>query len=1485
MQDGSWNQPLPISLLLKDPAGGRNLEGDGGVFSEASSDGDLYLDSVAELNSGDGDFADLTAFLSADEINRSLDLAREAFGGAGETGIPDPTNPLPQEQVLHPLPSLPTFSTPVQTTEQLTKSPNLHQQTKAPCPDDSVSVKVSSSQNVLLSRPIQASSEASASAEKFVCHKSIMPMYKQDKPRLVHEGLELNERASATEFCSRAATFIEELSSIFKGSARLEQQGEEDSSSPDSGYLSPKSQRPVPQGSVSVPPQPLSQQEEAQYSQPAVAPQLAGSVEETGSIRYQQSGAQSTSGPLSPPRFSQKLKSQEVAEGTPIRLECRVGGNPLPLVRWFCEGRELHNSPDIQIWRDGDLHTLVITEAFEDDTGRYTCVASNSLGADNTSAEVYIEGASSSDSEGEGAKSRSGAMPQVQKKTTSMSLTIRSSSPKTTDVLPHRSTLVQSLSQPPQRMQSPVSSLYGGEAPLSAPPTFTKLLQDAQASEGQVVVLECRVRGSPPLQVRWYRQGEEILDSPDFRILQKKPRSAAEPEEICTLVIAEAFPEDGGLFCCTAANLYGSVNSTAQLTVTAAVEDSSSNGASGDSSGFEDATGFPPPPPPTEISLLELPPKTLPQPSAEGFHVNELEIWPSLSALPPVQMGSELEGKGSLQNGRPPNPPSPPSLPKETLPPPPPPPPLPPPPPHSEFMTEPPPQAAPDSPPTPGKLSPSPGKEGPPLPTKPKPKLAENIEEETENDRNAAQLKQLQDQILLEQQEAANWQQEQQDQEVPPPAQQQQHQPQEVPPPAPPSPPLPPPPSFQELESSAAMQTSTFNYARPKQFIAAQSPGGAGPVGGYVTQSSGSSGSSLSSPLSPPTSHKPFSRVTLPPFSKASSVESPSSPSFPPPPPPFLSPSNLPSPSGPAQDFPPPPPPPPPPVSSGFMSPARSDTSSPFTSVPPSPASSFLSSVLPSTPSTPGSPTVNALGLPKGNGTVRAFPRKSSVTRTPRLTSDSDIQGSKDAVIQDLERKLRFKEERMSNGQQRLTYEEKMARRLLGADNAATVLNTQDTEEEPVTQEDKSSDRESVPQKEYKVSSFEQRLISEIEFRLERSPVEESDDDVQHDDDSAGQGVAPSFDQKLKHYKVFEGMPVTFSCKVNGDPKPKVYWFKDGKQISKRSEHYRISRDADGTCSLHTAAASLDDDGNYTIMAGNPEGRVSCTGRMMVQAVNQRGRSQRSTPGHIRRPRSRSRDSGDENENIQERHFRPHFLQAPGDLIVQEGRLCRMDCKVSGLPTPDLIWQLNGQTIRPDSAHKMLVRENGVHSLVIEPVSNRDAGIYTCIASNRAGQNSFNLELIVAAKEMHKAPSFVEKLQNTSVAEGYPVRLECRVTGVPYPQIFWKRENESFTHNTDRISMHQDNCGYLCMIIQPAMKEDAGWYTVSAKNDAGIVSSTARLDVNTQWQQPNLPKPKKVRPSTSRYAALTERGLDVKAAFFPDSSPLQPGGLVESDDL
>lgn len=39
-----------------------------------------------------------------------------------------------------------------------------------------------------------------------------------------------------------------------------------------------------------------------------------------------------------------------------------------------------------------------------------------------------------------------------------------------------------------------------------------------------------------------------------------------------------------------------------------------------------------------------------------------------------------------------------------------------------------------------------------------------------------------------------------------------------------------------------------------------------------------------------------------------------------------------------------------------------------------------------------------------------------------------------------------------------------------------------------------------------------------------------------------------------------------------------------------------------------------------------------------------------------------------EAEQTQERFFQPHFLQAPGDMLAHEGKLCRLDCKVRFRP-------------------------------------------------------------------------------------------------------------------------------------------------------------------------------------------------------------------------
>ncbi|NWV08839.1 PALLD protein, partial [Ptilonorhynchus violaceus] len=1348
-------------------------------MSEATSYHDFFYDSLSDTQNGE--FSnELSAFLTQEEISKSLDIAREAIANSVE----EDENTAPDFSHYHNT----SLSSPSE--EPFFGDTKLHEQDALQGPQ--ASSQTSSAASCVLPRNQKEQSTPPQTADSFVTvsrRQASTSPFLTASPSLIrrlkhsekdgpcmpktspnYESTSQGEAPFRNKLCDKAATFIEELSSIFRQAAKTRGRSPDgDSSSPDSGYLSPNKKQPALSTLVNQEFDKPHQETEPEPEEKLPGVHLNGEhYYERGSITQSKMVLcrpfiNMEENEFSPPLFTQKLRSQEVAEGNKVLLECRVAGNPVPDVRWFCEGKELQNSPDIQIHSEsGGLHSLIIVEAFEDDTGRYTCLASNSIGSDSTSAEIFIEGASSTDSESESLifKSKSGAMPQAQKKTTSVSLTIGSSTPKSGVT----TAVIQPISVPSQQVQSPTSYLHhlDGSKPIYSAPIFTKELQSATASEGQVVVLECRVRGHPPIHVKWFRQGIEIQDSPDFRILQKK-----------------TFPEDSGIFTCTATNEHGSVTSSAQLIVCSANLECSS----------DDFHNFPPLPP-AEISSFELSPKK----HTETHQANNTELRSGVTDLQQQLSLSEektngihpVHGVNGMISSKP----------------------------HGDKSIPPP------------AVLLSPTKEPPPVLAKPK--------------LDPKKIQQLQNQIRLEQ-ETGQWYRHQQQPDH------QQHPPS--------SPSFPPPPSFQELESSQSVtspvpmsilnshtsptmqSSSSFNYARPKQFIAAQNMS---PASGYVTPSSGSSTSSLPSPMSPTASQKQFGRVPVPPFSQQFAPEgeyawSPSSPSPPPPPPPVFSPT----------------------ATYPVQSPAA-----------------FLSSML---PSQPPPISVNALGLPKGV-TPPGFPKKTG--RTARIASDEEIQGSKDAVIQDLERKLRFKEDLLNNGQPRLTYEEKMARRLLGADSAATVFNIQEPEEDPAIQE-------------YKVSSFEQRLISEIEYRLERSPVEESDDEVQHGDEPIDNSMSPYFEIKLKHFKIFEGMPVTFTCKVAGNPKPKIYWFKDGKQISKRSDHYRIQREPDGTCSLHTAASTLDDDGNYTIMAANPQGRVSCTGRLMVQAVNQRGRSPWSPSGqpHIRRPRSRSRDSGDENEPIQERFFRPHFLQAPGDMTVQEGKLCRMDCKasVSGLPTPDLSWQLNGRPIRPDSSHKMLVRENGVHSLIIEPVTSRDAGIYTCIASNRAGENSFSLELTVAAKEVQKAPVFIEKLQNTGVTEGFPVRLECRISGEPSPQIFWKKENESLTYNTDRVSMHQDNYGYICLLIQGATKEDAGWYTVSAKNEAGIVSCTARLDVYTQWQQPpQTTKPKKVRPSASRYAALCDQGLDIKAAFQPEANPvhltMQPG-LVESDDL
>ena len=60
-----------------------------------------------------------------------------------------------------------------------------------------------------------------------------------------------------------------------------------------------------------------------------------------------------------------------------------------------------------------------------------------------------------------------------------------------------------------------------------------------------------------------------------------------------------------------------------------------------------------------------------------------------------------------------------------------------------------------------------------------------------------------------------------------------------------------------------------------------------------------------------------------------------------------------------------------------------------------------------------------------------------------------------------------------------------------------------------------------------------------------------------------------------------------------------------------------------------------------------------------------------------------------------------------------------------------MCWYLDGTAIRPDAYHKMLVCEKSMHSFIIEIVTVHHAGVYECVARNRAGEGRFTMRLDV----------------------------------------------------------------------------------------------------------------------------------------------------------
>ncbi|KAF4016760.1 hypothetical protein G4228_008189 [Cervus hanglu yarkandensis] len=165
-------------------------------------------------------------------------------------------------------------------------------------------------------------------------------------------------------------------------------------------------------------------------------------------------------------------------------------------------------------------------------------------------------------------------------------------------------------------------------------------------------------------------------------------------------------------------------------------------------------------------------------------------------------------------------------------------------------------------------------------------------------------------------------------------------------------------------------------------------------------------------------------------------------------------------------------------------------------------------------------------------------------------------------------------------------------------------------------------------------------------------------------------------------------------------------------------------------------------------------------------------------------------------------------------------------CAGTGVPTPSLRWWKDGAALAASGG-----------SLQIEKVDLKDEGIYTCVATNLAGESRRDVTLRVLVP-----PNIEPDLVNKAVLENASVTLECLASGVPPPDISWFKGRQPVSAR-DRVMVSIDG---RILLIEQAQLSDAGSYRCVASNVAGSTELQYNLQVNVPPRitlPPSLPGP------------------------------------------
>ncbi|XP_047379728.1 probable oxidoreductase PXDNL isoform X4 [Sciurus carolinensis] len=240
--------------------------------------------------------------------------------------------------------------------------------------------------------------------------------------------------------------------------------------------------------------------------------------------------------------------------------------------------------------------------------------------------------------------------------------------------------------------------------------------------------------------------------------------------------------------------------------------------------------------------------------------------------------------------------------------------------------------------------------------------------------------------------------------------------------------------------------------------------------------------------------------------------------------------------------------------------------------------------------------------------------------------------------------------------------------------------------------------------------------------------------------------------------EVTSGHTVYFTCRAEGNPKPKIIWIHNNNSLDLEDDT-RLNMFDDGTLMIRNTRES--DQGVYQCMARNSAGEAK-TQNAMLRYHSLPGRQlpleDRHTvlsSGTLRIDRAAQHDEGQyECQAVSPLGVKmvsvqltvkpkalPVFTRLPQDARVDVGKNINISCHAQGEPQPVITWSKAG--IQITESGKFHVDTGG--TLTIYDAGQADQGRYECLARNSFGLVVANMFLTVTAIQVRQAgDDFVE---------------------------------------------------------------------------------------------------------------------------------------------